>query len=263
MPGHYNQVHINPNNPIGGEGYEPPTNTGPANVSNPPGSGGFSSGFTEGESFNRLRYMRGKLGSALAMGIGQQAIAMDYAPSHIRASRAAGEEQRRQYGMLSDRLAASISTSRDRMRRTVGAQSAAAVQAGTAMPTTFSAAINDATRRSKARAGIMQRGEAAIENQALKDRLKFVRRGVLAKGRIETALSQAYAQREGLNTGLSDAAQQIAASNSALAGNIIGGVTGFLMDSQNREWLSGIFKPKQTPQNNPPRPGSGDGAPPT
>lgn len=197
-------------------------------------------------------------------GVNQQIMAEQFAPSHLRASLERARMDQDRFKGLRNRAAASISTQRAReggqLRRTA-AQMVQLEDAKQGPPTSFAGAVEQATRRAKARTGIIARGEKAIANQNLRDRLAFAKAGMQKEGSLQVALQKAANIREGVNVGVSDANAEIAASNAALAGGVIGGIGGFLSNENNRDWLGGIFK--KQPEVKVPKPGSGDGAPPT
>lgn len=169
----------------------------------------------------------------------------DFGASHLRSSLKRTRGQRAQFGRLRERQAANIGGQSERLRRTLGkSASLQAARAGVSKPTSFAGSIQDATRRAGVRQGIVNRGEKAIANQSLKDRLTFVQSGLRRQGVAQQALSQGANIREGVNIGVTDANNAISASNSALFGGVAGSIAGFASDPQNREMFSNLFRRK-------------------
>lgn len=110
-----------------------------------------------------------------------------------------------------------------RLQRALGGQASAAVAAREgALPVSFRGAINQATRRMRARQSIVNRGDAAIRNQSLKDRIQVARGSASRRGSLHNALQQAANIREGVNTGVQDANQRIRESRANMFGSIAG-----------------------------------------
>lgn len=190
------------------------------------------------------------LRDALTIGLNKQHMVQDFAPSHLRASLARSDANRQTFKGLRDRAAASISNDVNRERfalRKTAAQLSQAETASQGPPTSFASAIGQAARRGRARYGIVNRGDKAIANQNLRDRITFAKAGIQREGSLQTMMQQLANIREGVNVGVSDANASIAASNAALAGGAIGGITGFLSNQNNRDWLKGIFSKPSTP----------------
>lgn len=170
-----------------------------------------------------------------------------FAPSHLLASLDRSDAQRIDARGLRNRAAASISNDVNRQRRGAGSLAALLSQAGTAQsgpPSSFSSAITQATRRGKARYGIVNRGDKAMANQNLRDRLTFAKAGIAREGTLQTMLSKLSNIREGVNVGVSDANADIAASNAALGGSVIGAGAGLIASPEFRQWARNLGQPK-------------------
>ena len=153
-----------------------------------------------------------------------------------------GRDRVRDLEPVGNLAAASAGTADARARRRLGAAaSSAAAQSETVRPTSFGDAIASAGRRAKVRQGIVARGEPAIQNQALRDRLEIARRGARRRGQVRQGLASAANIREGVNVGVADADALISASRADLAGGLLGGVTGVLADPASRARLGGLF----------------------
>lgn len=99
--------------------------------------------------------------------------------------------------------------------------------------------LNEALRISKARTGIVNRGEKAVENQNLKDRLTQVRRGIGRRGAALGAQGAAAEIKQGVNVAR-DASQQFADQSRAdLFGGIAG--AGIATLAGNRKRTGSIF----------------------
>lgn len=101
-------------------------------------------------------------------------------------------------------------------------------QGDQAAPVSFRGALNQATRRMRARQGIVNRGDAAISNQTLRDRIQVARVNATRRGSLQNALSQAANIREGVSVGVSNANQRIAQSQASMFGSIAGAATSYL-----------------------------------
>jgi len=93
--------------------------------------------------------------------------------------------ERRQLGGLADRFELASQNINPRLQQLRGGASTLAAQemrqrgAGTSAASTLQAAL----RRAKTRQGIVQRGEASVRGQRLKDRLGLVRSGLARRGK--------------------------------------------------------------------------------
>ncbi len=120
-----------------------------------------------------------------------------------------------------------------RNRLTTGASSAVAQKFGNVGGRRgFMRNLEQTIRRGKARTGIINRGEKAIANQQLKDRIGIARQRIGRKGILENALGNASRISAGLDATRRAAKDQVGAAFAGAAGSILGGATsGFL----NRE----------------------------
>lgn len=97
-----------------------------------------------------------------------------------------------------------------------------AAQADRRMPTSYADAMSSSTRRAKVRQGIVSRGEAAIRNQQMKDRLKIAQGQASRRGALINTMQTAAGIREGVNVGVSDANNRIRESQASMWGSIAG-----------------------------------------
>lgn len=89
-------------------------------------------------------------------------------------------------------------------------------------PVNFAGAADQAVRRMRTRQGIVNRGEAAIQNQALKDRLRIVQSGLTQRGSLQNLQQQAINIREGTNVGIQDANNRARVAQANMWGSIVG-----------------------------------------
>jgi hypothetical protein len=88
----------------------------------------------------------------------------------------------------------------------------------------FAGNLDMAVRRGKARQGILARGDAAVRNQQLKDRLQLAKRSASRHGQIQGALANAANLREGGNAAAKSASDQVNSALTGAIGSIAGGV---------------------------------------
>ena len=86
----------------------------------------------------------------------------------------------------------------------------------------FSGNLEQTLRRGKARVGIQNRGEQAVKNQQLKDRLANVRSSTLRRGTIQQTSADAARLRAGLDTAQRGANAQVGQAYAGAAGTIAG-----------------------------------------
>lgn len=101
-----------------------------------------------------------------------------------------------------------------------------AAQGDRERPTSFAAASEAALRRARARAGVINRGDAAVRGQQLKDRLAVTRQHLSRRGSIHNFLQQHENIKAGVNVGVSDANNRAKASSAEMWGNIAGAAAG-------------------------------------
>lgn len=172
---------------------------------------------------------------------------VDKATSTLRNEVSSLSSTRAAYENLRDQHRANIMSDPSRLRAQLQrtASFAANRQEAALTSPVFGGQLEAATRRMRARQGIVNRGEEAIVNQNLKDRLQVVRAQMKRRGAIQQGLQQAANIRQGVNIGTQNANQIISESNADLFGGIAGAATGILKDSGNREkignWFKGIF----------------------
>lgn len=95
----------------------------------------------------------------------------------------------------------------------------------------FSSNLQQTLRRGKARSGIIQRGENAIANQQLRNRVGIARQRINRKGIIEGALGDAVNIHAGVDIARQQASDQVNSAYAGAAGSILGGaLSGFNFD---------------------------------
>ena len=155
----------------------------------------------------------------------QNQQAGEFASSHLKREIALRGEERAEFTPLRKRFIANVGNKDRRMsQRLQGSISSQVAQQFNEPATNFADAISASTRKAKIRGEISNRGENAIKNQQLRDRIAIMRSGQKRRGAIQDALSQATNIREGVNVGVANANQAIANSNADLAGGITGSV---------------------------------------
>lgn len=136
--------------------------------------------------------------------------------------------QANRLGGLRSRVGASISGAAGREGRAVRQGAGLAVQQQLGDQTTGAVTqadtLNNALRRSKARVQIGQRGDKAIRNQQLKDRLTQVRSGIARRGQGLRAQVSAENIRAGVNVGVTAAKDFGRSAVAGAAGSIAGGI---------------------------------------
>jgi|VirMetMinimDraft_7_1064189.scaffolds.fasta_scaffold08709_6 hypothetical protein len=90
------------------------------------------------------------------------------------------------------------------------------------IPTSGRAATEQAVRRMRARQGIVARGDKAIANQTMKDRLRAVQQTQTRRGQGQNMLQQAQQIKQGVNIGVSDANNRAKASTYGMYGSAAG-----------------------------------------
>ena len=88
----------------------------------------------------------------------------------------------------------------------------------------FANNLEQTIRRGKARQGILNRGERAISNQQLKDRVSIARQRIQRKGVLEGALANASRLREGVASNAQRAKDQVGSALGGALGSIAGGL---------------------------------------
>jgi len=113
-----------------------------------------------------------------------------------------------------------------RIRRIQAGANLAAQRDGShrfAGPRGFARQITQAERRGKARMGINQRGEKAVQNQQLKDRITIAKQGLSRRGQIMDSAMNAANIRAGGQAAISGAHASTQAAYAGAAGAIAGG----------------------------------------
>ena len=147
--------------------------------------------------------------------------------SELKKSVAASVPMEQQLEGLRSRFEDNVETSFGlRNRLTSGASSAVAQQFRNVGggPRSFASNLEQTIRRGKARTGIINRGEKAIANQKLKDRIGIARQRIGRKGILEDALGNAANIRAGVDDARRNAKDQVSAAFGGAAGSILGGL---------------------------------------
>jgi hypothetical protein len=127
------------------------------------------------------------------------------------------------------RSAGTVGNAEDRLRKRLSANaSGVAAHKDQMVPTSFGGALDSATRRTKARQGIVNRGDEAIRNQSLRDRISVAQASATRRGTIQNALQNAANIREGVNVGVGQANQRARESRAHMFGSITGGLSNYL-----------------------------------
>ena len=120
------------------------------------------------------------------------------------------------------------STAQEQARLRVGAGSAVQQKFQSPGGGSFAKRLEQSLRRGKARQGIVNRGDAAIRNQQLKDRLQLARSSVSRRGQIQGAAGSARQLRAGLDASERSAKSQVGSALAGAGGFIAGGaIRGF------------------------------------
>jgi hypothetical protein len=101
--------------------------------------------------------------------------------------------------------------------------------------------LNNALRRAKTRTGIAQRGDSAIRNQQLKDRLEQVRQGIAGQARGIDLQTAGQDIKSGVALGRQSASERIAASNASAVGGILGIAGGTLKGNKDKKGSLGYL----------------------
>lgn len=146
----------------------------------------------------------------------------------------------RQAGSLSrfrSRVNASVGNAVNREARTRGSTASSAVaqrfgdqETGAV---THGDVLNNALRRAKARTGIHARGDNAVRNQQLKDRLTLVRSGVADQNRSLNQSVTGSNIQAGVNVGVQDARQFGQAATADAFGGAAGALAGVLKGNKD------------------------------
>lgn len=122
-----------------------------------------------------------------------------------------------------DRAMASLSNQASRQAKNVrSVATMRAAQGDRLTPTTARGALDAATRRMRARQGIVNRGDAAVKNQELKDRMAVAQQQMLRRGTLLNALQKYENLQQGVNLGVQDANDRAKASQYSMFGSVIG-----------------------------------------
>ena len=146
-----------------------------------------------------------------------------------------GEEA---FGGLADRFAASVANVGDQRRELAAGTSSAIAskfrnQGGG--PRGFARNLEQAVRKAKARSQIGNRGDKAIANQQLKDRITLARKSIGRHGAIAGAIGTAGRQRTAISNAEQAADDSVNQAKFGAIGGIVGGGLSKAIDS-------GLFK---------------------
>lgn len=122
---------------------------------------------------------------------------------------------------------ANIGSIEGRLNRVRSGANLAAQRAGNIRfgggPRGFRQQLDQAVKRGKARQGIEARGEKAIRNQQLKDRMTLARQSIAKRGQILNASANAARLRAGGEANAADARARVSSAYAGAAGAIAGG----------------------------------------
>lgn len=104
-----------------------------------------------------------------------------------------------------------------------------------APPTSFAGAIGDAVKKSKVRSLIQARGDNAIKNQQLADRIRLGKIGVARRGQAAQTLADAQSIRAGLNLQSRQISDAAAADRASAIGGLAGVAGGFIKNWFNNK----------------------------
>lgn len=150
----------------------------------------------------------------------------DRAPNNLRADVTRMTGERDALAPAVARNIGAIGNARTRLSRQLGRDATMrAAQGDNAPATSFAGTLAAATRRARARQGIVNRGERAIENQSLRDRIAVARQNSMRRGSLHEALAGAANIREGVQQANASARQMIAESRANMFGSLAGGLT--------------------------------------
>lgn len=114
-------------------------------------------------------------------------------------------------------------------QKTLATAASSAVQQGlpaaSGGPRGFSKNLNQTLRRGKARQGIINRGDAAIRNQRLKDRLQVAKSSVVRRGQLQQTAADSARLESGLELAQTNANVGVNQAMIGAAGSIAGGIT--------------------------------------
>ena len=144
------------------------------------------------------------------------------------------DPDRAQYRGLADRFAVESANVEPELRQLRGSASSAVAQrmakgGGTSMGSTLDRAL----RGAKARQGIIERGEPAIRNQSLKNRLARVRAGIAQTGRAMDLQGAGQQIQAGVNLSGQRASDAISNARIGAFGAAAGAFGGY-MSNRNR-----------------------------
>jgi len=177
---------------------------------------------------------------------GKIAAGGNFGSIFLKDSIAKGKEFEARADSLADRNDAQIANIDGRLNR-VRAGANSAVQAATSAPAGgprgFARALDINTRRGKARQGIEQRGENAIRNQQLKDRITQARSGLNRRSLLQNTSANVARMRAGDLQNVRRVNNQTNSAFAGAAGAIAGGaVRGFGDNFFNNDFDTGLMQ---------------------
>lgn len=139
------------------------------------------------------------------------------------------DRTRQQFAPLRDRFTADVGTIGDEQRTLRSAANQASFLNLKQNPgNTRGGVVDNALRSAGARQGIVNRGDAAIRNQRLKDRLQIVRSGLSRRGAALDLQGAGQQIRAGVNIQRGEARDAGAAARSSAVGGGLGALAGVL-----------------------------------
>lgn len=166
-------------------------------------------------------------------------------PTNVNLRAMINSVSRDRVALSGDRRASLLSqlTSEQRARQRAGGETAGRVaQAGGPVPANFSGALDNALRRTKMRSRVQTMGDAAAEQQGLRDRINVAKASRTREGELINAAGRQAQINEGVNIATADANQMLKEGRFGLAGTIAGAGLARAMDGKGfGEFFGGIF----------------------
>ena len=149
-----------------------------------------------------------------------------FGSAFLKDSIASGREFEARGEALRGKHEANVGNISGRINRINAGANLAAQRDGSAQfsgPRGFSRQLEQATKRGKARQGINQRGEKAVQNQQLKDRIGLARQSIKRRGQLQQSSADAARLRSGSEAFARDQNAGVSAAFAGAAGSIAGG----------------------------------------
>lgn len=162
---------------------------------------------------------------------GKLAAGQNFGTAFLKDSIARGRTIEAQGERLRAQHETGIGAIGSRIRRVQAGANLAAQRAGSARfsgPRGFARQLEQSVKRGKARQGIVARGDKAIRNQQLKDRIALARQSVVRRGQLMQSSENAARLRAGAEASSRAASSQVHSAMAGAAGSIAGGaIRGF------------------------------------